>query len=153
MAQMHKGSRIQIQLKNSPQALVDHINEVARGAGLKVSPYLCVLLERLHARPHESVEKAVPMQLVDAPPRATLRPASELERPGDGGELLNTRVPKDLADHMSHVAHIQGFPGRATYAYAVIAQAHGFPAEPVEVYHYDDPRLVDSVDLLGATGS
>jgi hypothetical protein len=150
MAQIYKGTRVMLQLKNSPEALVEHVNEVAAGAGLRVSAYLCAFFERVHG--FRITEKSVPLQLVDVPSHAKRRTASELERPGDSGEMLASRVPVALAEHMSRVARAQGFPGRANYAYALVAEHHGFPASTVEAWRYDDPRLepIDTMERAGA---
>lgn len=150
MAQISKGVRVMLQLKNSPEALVEHVNEVASSAQLRVSAYLCALFEQLHGDP--ITEKTVPLHLVEVPPRAKSRTADQLTRPGDSKDMLATRVPVALADHMSRVARAQGFAGRATYAYALVAQAHGFPCTPVQAWRYDDPRL-NTYGELGHTGS
>jgi hypothetical protein len=150
MAQIYKGVRVMLQLRNSPEALVEHVNEVAAGAGLRVSPYLCAFFERVHG--FEITEKAVPLQLVEVPPLAKRKAASELAHAGDGTEMLASRVPAALAEHMSLVAKAQGFPTRASYAYALVARAHGFPAQPVEAWHRNDPRFMQ-LPTLERTGA
>jgi len=140
MAQHNKGIRVMLQLKNSPEALVEHVNEVAAGSGLRVSAYLCAFFERVHG--FKITETTVPLHLVEVPPIARQRAASELARPGDSGEMLASRVPVALAEHMSRVARLQGFAGRSHYAYALVAAGHGFPADEVEAWRFDDPRLL-----------